>query len=221
MDTTVGPIAVEVVEPLKTPARDASATTRTASRPTSLSRARASAVEEPRFTYPHRPAHDDGLHAADAERHAMKASSRSTASASTSNREMCVGTRDRSWGVRPIGLGDPQPVAPPRAAAILLAVGAAEFRRPLHALSQQRRCRAARRGTRRRVIGALGDAEPVHMASCASTIDYKSGTRHAQSAVIETVRCRRRHVARRADAALQFLHVRHRLHASRMGPWPL
>ena len=39
-----------------------------------------------------------------------------------------VGTRDRSWGVRPIGLSDPQGLAPPKRAAILLAVVAAQFR---------------------------------------------------------------------------------------------
>ncbi len=35
------------------------------------------------------------------------------------------------------------------------------------------------------VLGELGDAEPVHMASCFSKIGYKSGTRHAKSAIIE------------------------------------
>jgi hypothetical protein len=36
-------------------------------------------------------------------------------------------------------------------------------------------------------MGALGDAEAMHMVSCHSTLQFKSGTRHAKSAVIETV----------------------------------
>ena len=37
-------------------------------------------------------------------------------------------------------------------------------------------------------IDEQGDAKPAHMASCASTIRYKQGTRHAQSATIDVVR---------------------------------
>ena len=37
------------------------------------------------------------------------------------------------------------------------------------------------------VIGTLDEAPPVHMTSCASKIVYKSGTRHAKTAVIETI----------------------------------
>jgi hypothetical protein len=35
------------------------------------------------------------------------------------------------------------------------------------------------------VLGELAEAEPAHMARCRSEIAYKSGTRHAKSAVIE------------------------------------
>ena len=36
------------------------------------------------------------------------------------------------------------------------------------------------------VIGETGDKHAQHMASCRSTIAYKSGTRHAKSCIIET-----------------------------------
>jgi hypothetical protein len=37
------------------------------------------------------------------------------------------------------------------------------------------------------VLGGLGDAKAMHMASCASKIVYKPGTRHAQGAIIEAI----------------------------------
>jgi hypothetical protein len=99
--------------------------------------------------------------------------------------EMVLGTRDRSWGVRPVGLGDPQPVAPPRLPQFYWLWAPMNFpdRFMLYHLNAEGSGRAWNTAS---VTGELGEAEPVHMQACASTIDYKSGTRHAKRCVIET-----------------------------------
>ena len=50
-----------------------------------------------------------------------------------------VGTRDRSWGIRPVGARDSQETAPPAAAAVLLAVVPGQFRGRQLLLPHQRR----------------------------------------------------------------------------------
>ena len=75
--------------------------------------ARALPVEEPRFTYRHGPATfmdytrltQNGTY----EGWIEVAGKRIALS-----RDRIAGTRDRSWGVRPIGMGNPQGAAPPR-----------------------------------------------------------------------------------------------------------
>ncbi|HEX3059525.1 MAG TPA: hypothetical protein VHP62_09205, partial [Usitatibacter sp.] len=111
MDTRVGPISIEVVEPLKT------LRVRVAENDHGLSadltfHARALAVEEPRFTYRIGPRTlldytrltQNGSYEGFIEHAGQRFDIGRTV----------LGTRDRSWGVRPIGLSDPQMVAPPR-----------------------------------------------------------------------------------------------------------
>ncbi len=107
MDTHVGPIRIEVVEPLKTirvrvDAQDGISADLTFT-------GRSFPVEEPRFTRRIGPrtfmdytrmtvnGHWAGWIEVDGVRHDVTGA---------------VGTRDRSWGVRPIGLDDPQPTPP-------------------------------------------------------------------------------------------------------------
>ncbi len=110
MDLTVGPIAVEVVEPLQVLRLRVSGEGIAAELTFT---GRAFPIEEPRFTHRIGPRtfmdytrmtqngrwtgwiEVDGL--------------RETVSAE------CSGTRDRSWGVRPIGASDAQPHSPPQA----------------------------------------------------------------------------------------------------------
>jgi hypothetical protein len=99
-----------------------------------------------------------------------------------------VGTRDRSWGVRPVGAADSQPLAPPQApqfywlwaplnfddCIVLYDVSADEHGNPWHTNG---------------VIAGVGEVEPESLASAESTVVFKSGTRHARSA---TLRFRRK-----------------------------
>jgi hypothetical protein len=184
MDTQVGPIKVEVVEPLERLKITVSDNPHGIKAEIMFS-ARAKPVEEPRFTFRLGPrtfmdytrltqnGTYEGFIDVQGKRIAIKSGE-------------VVGTRDRSWGVRPIGLSDPQPPAPPKPPQfywlwsplnfddrfMLFHINADETGKPWNTAS---------------VIGGLGDAEPMHMASCKAEIDYKSGTRHARRCVIETI----------------------------------
>jgi hypothetical protein len=101
-------------------------------------------------------------------------------------RDTVVGTRDRSWGVRPIGLSDPQAPAPPRPPQFYWLWSPLNFsdRFMLYHINADATGKPWNTAS---VIGALGEESPMHMTSCRSTIAYKSGTRHAKSAIIETI----------------------------------
>jgi hypothetical protein len=182
MDTHVGPISIEVVEPLKTLRVKVNDNTHGISADVTFS-ARANAVEEPRFTYRQGP-----RTMMDYTRLTQNGSYEGSISVKGKRIAIdskIVGTRDRSWGVRPIGLADPQGVAPPRAPQFYWLWAPLNF--PDRFMLYHNNAEASGKPwNTASVIGMLGDAEPVHMASCSSKITYKSGTRHAKSAVIET-----------------------------------
>jgi hypothetical protein len=182
MDTQVGPIAIDVVEPLKR-LRVRVADNAHGIAADLLFEARAKPVEEPRFTYRQGPRTVldltrltqngcyQGFVALDGKRIAVRSD--------------VVGTRDRSWGVRPIGLADPQGVAPPRLPQYYWLWSPLNFadRFMLYHLNTDA---AGKPWNTASVIGGLGETEPVHMASCSSRLEFKSGTRHAKRALIET-----------------------------------
>jgi hypothetical protein len=182
MDTQVGPIAVDVVEPLKR-LRVCVADNAHGIGADLLFESRARPVEEPRFTYRQGPrtvldltrltqnGSYQGFVAIDGKRIPIGAD--------------VLGTRDRSWGVRPIGLADPQGVAPPRLPQYYWLWSPLNFadRFMLYHLNTDA---AGKPWNTASVIGELGEAEPMHMASGRSRLDFKSGTRHAKRALIET-----------------------------------
>lgn len=182
MDTSVGPIRIEVIEPLKT-LRVRVAENEHGIEAELLFQARAKPVEEPRFTYRQGPrtvmdytrltqnGAYDGFIDVKGKRIEIE-------------RDMVQGTRDRSWGVRPVGLSDPQGAAPPRAPQFYWLWSPLNFpdRFMLYHLNAEG---SGRPWNTASVIGGLGDAEPEHMQACASTIEYKSGTRHAKRAIID------------------------------------
>ncbi len=183
MDTTVGPIAVEVIEPLKV------LRVRVGDNPHGVRaeitfHARALPVEEPRFTYrqgPRTVMDYTRLTQNGAYEGWIEIAGRRIAI----GRESVLGTRDRSWGVRPIGMGDPQAVAPPRAPQFYWLWSPLNF--PDRFMLYHNN--ADGDGTpwnTASVIGTIGDKPASHMASCRSSVVYKPGTRHARSCVIET-----------------------------------
>ena len=182
MDTTVGPISVEVIEPLKR------LRVRVGDNPHGIKadlvfHARAKAVEEPRFTYrigPRTMMDYTRLTQNGAYEGVIEVKGRKI----EITREMVIGTRDRSWGVRPIGLGDPQGAAPPRAPQFYWLWAPMNFpdRFMLYHLNADGDGRPWNTAS---VLGETGDAEPTHMQACSSKIAYKPGTRHARQAIIE------------------------------------
>jgi hypothetical protein len=180
MDTRVGPIAIDVVEPLKTLRVCAG------DNPHGLTcditfRARALPVEEPRFTYRIGPRTlldytrltqngvYEGWIAVAGKRIAL---------------DGVLGTRDRSWGVRPVGAPDSQGTAPPRMPQFYWLWAPLNFA-DRFMLYHNNADGDGKPWNTAAVIGGLGDATPEHMAACWSKIDYKPGTRHARRAVIE------------------------------------
>jgi hypothetical protein len=183
MDTTVGPISVEVVEPLKI------LRVRAGDNPHGIKcditfHARALPVEEPRFTWRQGP-----LTVMDYTRLTQNGSYEGwieiAGKRTLLSRDEIVGTRDRSWGVRPIGLSNPQGASPPRAPQFYWLWSPLNFP-DRFLLYHNNADGAGKPWNTASVIGPAGVGEAEHMAACWSQIDYKPGTRHARHAVIET-----------------------------------
>jgi hypothetical protein len=181
MDIRVGPISIDVVEPLQR-LRVRVDENAHGVRADLMFTARARAVEEPRFTYRQGPRTlldytrltQNGCYEGFVELDGKRIDVGS----------QVLGTRDRSWGVRPVGIADPQPLAPSRMPQFYWLWSPLNFddRFMLYHLNADANGKPWNTAS---VIGGLGEAEPVHMARCSSHVEYKSGTRHARRAVIE------------------------------------
>jgi len=183
MNTTVGPIAVQVIEPLKT-LRVVVGKNDHGIMADITFHARALPVEEPRFTYRQGPLtfmdYTRLTQNGDYEGWIEVAGKRIALS-----RDKIVGTRDRSWGVRPVGMQNPQAVAPPRLPQFYWLWSPLNF--PDRFMLYHNNADAdGKPWNTASVIGRTGEDKPEHMAACWASIDYKSGTRHAKGAVIET-----------------------------------
>jgi hypothetical protein len=109
MDLTVGPIRIEVLEPLKKLKVTLEPFEGIAAEITFDGRA--FPIEEPRFIRRNGPrAFMDYTRLTQNGRYTGWIEIDGVREYLASG---CVGTRDRSWGVRPVGIGDPQPLAPP------------------------------------------------------------------------------------------------------------
>jgi len=182
MDTTVGPIEIQVVEPLEKllikvddPENDIHAEL--------LFEKRALAIEEPRFTHRIGP-----RTLFDYTRLTQNGAYRGWIEIQGDRIEIepaqYRGTRDRSWGIRPVGAQDSQAVAPPPDPQFywlwapinfddhiaLCGVNEDENGEPWHSSA---------------VIAPVGDGRPVRMSSVKRELAFKPGTRHAASARFE------------------------------------
>ncbi|HEY5071947.1 MAG TPA: hypothetical protein VII63_07950 [Caulobacteraceae bacterium] len=181
MDLTVGPISIEVLEPLKR-LRVSVVAPEHGLRAEVVFEGRAFPVEEPRFIRRNGPrlvmdytrltqnGRWSGWIELDGKRDSV---------------EGFMGTRDRSWGVRPVGARDSQEVVPPQPpqfywiwAPTNFASGSFFFHSNEDGagLPWNRRAVWAREGA---------DAASLHEIDNAKiTIDWKRGTRHARRAVV-------------------------------------
>ena len=182
MDTTIGPMKVEVIEPLKRVRLTLEETDGIA---LSLEfEGRAFPIEEPRFTHRQGPrmlidctrmtqnGRWSGEIKVDGE--VIKVSS-----------DSFYGTRDRSWGVRPIGAADPQPLSPAREhqyywiwTPLNFGDRAVYFHVNDDALGKSWNTKAML------VKDGAGRLELDHMAACKCDVTYTPGTRRAASALI-------------------------------------
>ncbi|HET7335161.1 MAG TPA: hypothetical protein VFI93_08595 [Rhizomicrobium sp.] len=182
MDTQVGPISITVIEPLKIlRVRVADNEHGIAAELTFT--ARAKPVEEPRFIYRQGP-----RTIMDYTRLTQNGAYEGFITVGGTKHTIApgfVGTRDRSWGVRPVGLSDPQGVAPPRKPQFYWIWSPLNFSDRFMLYHNNAEASGAPWNTAS-VIGKFGDEDAVHMKACDSTIRFKSGTRHAEHMQIET-----------------------------------
>ncbi|MDE1173481.1 MAG: hypothetical protein PW790_07390 [Parvibaculaceae bacterium] len=181
LDTQVGPIQIEVVEPLH------ALRVRIGDNPHGLKadllfRSRALPIKEPRFTWRNGP-----RTLMDITRLTQNGTYEGWIEIDGKRIEITpdrfVGTRDRSWGVRPIGSPDAQPMAPamPQQFYWLWAPLNFEDRITLYHVNDDADGLAWNQAG---VMAGLGDAEPEHIAKAWSELKFKSGSRHATGATI-------------------------------------
>lgn len=180
MDTQVGPMRVEVIEPLKSVRLVLEETENMALDVTFTGRA--APIEEPRFTRRQGPrmlmdvtrmtqnGHWEGRLKVDGEEIEVKGFS---------------GTRDRSWGVRPIGAADPQPLTPPLPfqfywiwTPLNFGDRAVYFHVNDDALGKSWNTKAML------ALDGQSHEEMTHMAACSCDIEYVPGTRRAAKGII-------------------------------------
>lgn len=180
MDTRVGPLAVSVVEPLHS--------LRVRVEPNEhgitadiVFTSRAEAIEEPRFTYRIGP-----RTVMDYTRLTQNGSYTGWIDVKGKRIEVddrFLGTRDRSWGVRPVGASDSQAVAPARPPQFYWLWAPMNFEDRI-TLFHNNADETGKPWNMHAVMAPTGSGDADHMKSCASRVIYKPGTRHALSATI-------------------------------------
>lgn len=181
MDTQVGPIRIDVVEPLRRLRLRVDDAER-GLRADLLFDARARVIEEPRFTYRVGPRTlmdytrltQNGVYEGWIEVRGTRIEVR---------RDAVLGTRDRSWGVRPVGAPDSQPVAPPQIPQFYWLWAPMNYDDGISLYHDNADATGASWNTRG-VLAGLGDAAPQHFDDVASALTFRSGTRRVAAAHI-------------------------------------
>jgi hypothetical protein len=181
MDLSVGPITIEVLEPLKRLKVTVDAPDK-GLKAEIVFEGRAFPIEEPRFVRRQGPRvfmdytrlTQNGRWSGWVERDGAR-------------RDVAgfVGTRDRSWGLRPVGARDPQEGAPPSPPQFYWIWSPCNFAGGsffFHTNDD-----ATGEAWNRRAVWARDGAEAAglhEIKDCSIAIDWKSGTRHAKRAVV-------------------------------------
>jgi hypothetical protein len=178
MDLTVGPIAIEVVEPLKVLRLIVDAPEQRIKADITFT-ARGEPIEEPRFTRRNGPRTfmdytrltQNGRYTGWIEVDGVRESV-----------DAFVGTRDRSWGVRPVGARDSQDLAPPVPPQFFWLWSPTNF----DAGSFFFHTNDDERGTawNRRAVWQPDGHPGRHIDDPEVKVEWKSGTRHAASATV-------------------------------------
>jgi hypothetical protein len=195
LDTKVGPIAVEVIEPLQALRITVDSAEHDFKADITF-RGRARALEEPRFTYRQGPrifmdytrmtqnGSYEGWIEVKGRRIEVK-------------KDQFVGTRDRSWGIRPVGASDPQPVAPPPQPQFYWIWSPLNFENAITLYHINADAKGDAWNTAA-VLCPTGGGEEEKMDRCWSDISFQSGSRHAKAAELHF----QRHDGSRIDIKL-------------------
>lgn len=181
MDLAVGPISIEILEPLRrlklvvrAPEQGLAAEI--------VFEGRAFPVEEPRFIRRNGPRAfmdytrltQNGRYSGWIERDGRR-----------ERVDGFVGTRDRSWGVRPVGARDPQELAPPQPMQFFWLWSPTNFQNGslfFHTNDDE-----TGEAWNRRAVWAPDNADASglqEIVKCGARVEWKSGTRHARRAVV-------------------------------------
>lgn len=181
MHTVVGPVSLTVLEPLK------SLQLRVESEAHGIHadlvfHARASAIEEPRFTYRIGPrtlmdytrlTQNGGYEGwIDLRGERIQLTS-----------ERVWGTRDRSWGIRPVGMSDPQPLPPLQLPQFYWLWAPVNYDDAI-SLYHINADGDGKPWNTRGVVAPIGDGGPVEHDDVESVIEFGPGTRRARKATI-------------------------------------
>jgi hypothetical protein len=179
MDTTVGPIRIEIVEPLKVLKITVDAPDQGVMAELTFT-GRAFPIEEPRFTRRNGP-----RVLMDVTRLTQNGGYTGWIEVDGERTEIAgwLGTRDRSWGVRPIGAPDAQPPSPPIAPQFFwlwspCAMDDGDFY--AHTNDDEHGRFWNRRATFRPLGGGIDDER--HFDQAEYHVKWEAGTRRAQSA---------------------------------------
>lgn len=182
MDISVGPISITIVEPLQklqVIVRDNDYDIRAEL----LFQGRTPPIEEPRFIFRQGPrTHMDYTRLT--QNGTWSGWIEVKGSRYDLTDQQFQGTRDRSWGVRPIGIHDPQPVAPEQPPQFYWLWAPLNFDDCVTFFAEN----ANADGTawaKGASFWPLGDGEQEDADSARALMSYKSGTRHAESATLE------------------------------------
>ena len=188
MDLQVGPISIEIVEPLDQLRIRVNAPTAIEGDGISadlLFRSRYLPIEEPRFTYRRGPrmfldytrltqqGSYEGFIQIAGKRLDLKA-------------DQVMGTRDRSWGVRPIGASDPQPLVPAEIPQFYWLWSPINYD-DAFSLYHVNEDAAGNVWNTRGVFAKLDDETATECDLVRSTVQHKAGTRHASAAKISMI----------------------------------
>ncbi len=184
MDTRVGPITIEVLEPLKSLRIIIDDNDHGISADLTFT-SRIAAQEEPRYV------HRIGTRTLmDVTRMTQNGSYQGWINVKGTHVDVSpdkwLGTRDRSWGIRPVGVQDPQLSVPPVEPQFYWLWAPINFDN-CAVLYHVNEYADGTPWNTKGVIVPLGDGEPEVMKEVSSRIIFKSGTRHAQSATINFV----------------------------------
>lgn len=182
MDTSVGPITVDIIEPLQKLAVRVD-DNEYEIRADITFEGRVCAIEEPRFTLRSGP-------------RTLFDYTRLTQNGTWSgwieikgqrieiSRDRFLGTRDRSWGVRPIGAQDSQPIVPAMPPQFYWLWAPLNFDNCATFYAENAHA-DGRPWAKSGMYVPLGNVDPQEATSSKADLVFKSGTRHAKSVVID------------------------------------